>query len=157
MIKLVAGQEAHAGWLFCKGQVLDRKSHKELARMIGNRFGGGPQEVGLPDLPTPEVGEYVIKVVADKKDRKFRGLISQVWLFLGQDQPAGWMFCDGRVLAADKYPVLARTMGSNYGGDGVTTVGLPNMAAAPGINYIICVDGVDPTGEEHGEVDDDDY
>ena len=66
------------------------------------------------------------------------------------------MFCDGRVLAGDKYPVLLRTMGANYGGDGVTTVGLPNMAASGGISYIICVEGVDPTGGQGGEEEDDD-
>jgi len=156
MIKLVLGQEAPEHWMFCEGQPLVKADYPVLYEMIGDRFGGNDQEFYLPLLPTPEVGKYVVRVSDPDPKPSYNGLISQICLFLGSELPEGWMFCDGRVLAADQYPVLARTMGNNYGGDGQTTVGLPNMPAGNGIWYIICVSGVDPTGGNTGKEEDDD-
>ncbi len=160
MIKMVLGDTPPSGWVFCEGDVLQVADHPELGALLGDRFGGdGKQTFGLPHFPAPPAGRYVI-CTQEPADREgdFRGLISQITLFVGQELPEGWIYCDGRVLAADKYQVLAQVMGNNYGGDGKTTVGIPNMQAAPGIEYIMCVEGVDPRGNQaSGEEDDDDY
>lgn len=161
MIKMVVGDQLADGWAWADGSLLDVAAHPGLFAMIGNRYGGdGEKTFALPQLPEPEIGKYVICTKDNfGKHDSYRGLISQICLFLGSELPDGWMFCDGRVLAGDKYPVLLRTMKNTYGGDGVTTVGLPNMAASGGISYIICVEGVDPTGLDNGgaEEDDDDF
>ena len=158
MIKMVLGDTPPASWAFCNGAVLQSADYPELAAMLGNKFGGdGKETFGLPNLAPPPSGNYVMCLEDPKvSDQPFRGFVSQIALFVGQELPEGWMYCDGRVLAADKYPILKAAMGSTYGGDGVTTVGLPNMQAVPGIEYIMCVDGIDPRGENASEEEDDD-
>lgn len=158
MIKMVLGDTAPTGWSFCDGSIFNISEYPILGKMIGNRYGGdGTETFAIPNLAAPETGKYVI-CLQEPADRQgaFRGLISQIVMFLGQELPEGWMYCDGRVLAADKYPVLKSVMGNTYGGDGNTTVGLPNMQGAIGIEYIMCVDGLDPRGEQASEEEDDD-
>jgi len=41
--------------------------------------------------------------------------------------PVGWLLCDGRFVAVADYPELTVYIGSTYGGDGITTIGLPNL------------------------------
>jgi len=41
--------------------------------------------------------------------------------------PRGWAFCNGELLAISQYNALFSLIGSNYGGDGRTTFGLPNL------------------------------
>lgn len=160
MIKMVVGDNLTDDWLWCDGSSLEVNAYPELFAMIGTRYGGdGEASFALPSLPEPEVGKYVVCIRDNYGTHDtYKGLISQICLFLGSELPDGWMFCDGRVLAGDKYPVLLRTMGNTYGGDGKSTVGLPNMQTSGGVSYIICVSGVDPTGGgSEEEEDDDDY
>jgi len=41
--------------------------------------------------------------------------------------PVGWVFCDGSLLSIAEYDVLFNLIGTTYGGDGVTTFGLPDL------------------------------
>ncbi len=41
-----------------------------------------------------------------------------------------WLLCDGSILAVSTYPDLAAVLGSTYGGDGISTFGLPTQAQA---------------------------
>lgn len=38
----------------------------------------------------------------------------------------GWLLCDGRLLSIASYPELYDILGTTYGGDGITTFGLPD-------------------------------
>ena len=51
-----------------------------------------------------------------------------VWMFGMSNMPAGWLLCDGRnnLLITD-YPNLYAAIGNRFGGDGVTTFGVPNL------------------------------
>jgi len=40
--------------------------------------------------------------------------------------PVGWHYCDGALLPVNTYQVLFTLLGTTYGGDGVTTFGLPD-------------------------------
>jgi microcystin-dependent protein len=40
--------------------------------------------------------------------------------------PAGWLLCDGSIQNIATYPTLGALLGSTFGGDGVTTFGLPD-------------------------------
>lgn len=42
-------------------------------------------------------------------------------------QPVGWLFCNGALLSIAEYSVLFNLIGTTYGGDGVTTFGLPDL------------------------------
>lgn len=41
--------------------------------------------------------------------------------------PAGWAQCNGQILAISQNTALFSLLGTNYGGDGRTTFGLPNL------------------------------
>ncbi len=41
--------------------------------------------------------------------------------------PKGWLIAAGQTLAINQYPRLAKMLGTTYGGDGVTTFGMPDM------------------------------
>ena len=41
--------------------------------------------------------------------------------------PRGWAFCNGQLLSINSYPSLYSLLGTAYGGDGVTSFGLPDL------------------------------
>lgn len=41
--------------------------------------------------------------------------------------PRGWAFCHGQLLPISQYSALFSLLGTNYGGDGRTTFGLPDL------------------------------
>lgn len=53
--------------------------------------------------------------------------IGQVIMFAGNFAPRGWAFCDGQLLPIAQYSALFSILGTTYGGDGVTTFGLPDL------------------------------
>jgi microcystin-dependent protein len=54
-------------------------------------------------------------------------LIGTVSLFAGNFPPRGWVLCDGSIASIQLYPELFLIIGTTYGGDGVTTFGLPDV------------------------------
>jgi microcystin-dependent protein len=55
------------------------------------------------------------------------GTLGEVRLFAGNFAPRGWAFCDGQLLAISSNTALFSILGTNYGGDGRTTFGLPDL------------------------------
>jgi microcystin-dependent protein len=53
--------------------------------------------------------------------------VGEVRMFAGNFAPAGWMFCDGQLLSIDENETLFQLIGTNYGGDGQDTFGLPDL------------------------------
>lgn len=157
MIKLFAGPQPPEGWVFCEGQALDRNTYPALFDLIGYRYGGQGDQFFLPQLPAPEMGRYVLRGTVPGPGEAGTGMVSQIALYLGEDEPEGWFRCDGRVLSAMEFPVLNKVMGRKHGGDGVSTVGLPAAPVQNGVSYLICVEGIDPTGGTGQDDDDDDY
>ncbi|MDO7849598.1 tail fiber protein [Hymenobacter sp. M29] len=47
--------------------------------------------------------------------------------------PVGWATCNGQLLQISEYQVLFTLLGTTYGGDGVTTFGVPNMSGRIGV------------------------
>lgn len=48
-------------------------------------------------------------------------------MFAGNFAPRDWAFCDGRLLSIAENDALFVILGTTYGGDGVTTFGLPDL------------------------------
>jgi len=48
--------------------------------------------------------------------------------------PQGWAFCNGQLLAISQNTALFSLLGTNYGGDGRTTFGLPNLQGSVAID-----------------------
>jgi len=49
--------------------------------------------------------------------------------------PVGWLPCDGRLLTIRANTALFSLIGTYYGGDGVTTFGIPNLMGVVPIHY----------------------
>ncbi len=54
-------------------------------------------------------------------------LLGEIRLFSGNFEPPGWLFCDGRLLPIRDHTALFEIVGNSYGGDGLTTFGLPDL------------------------------
>jgi len=50
-------------------------------------------------------------------------------MFAGNFAPQGWATCDGQLLAISENDTLFNLIGTTYGGDGMNTFALPNLAA----------------------------
>jgi microcystin-dependent protein len=55
------------------------------------------------------------------------GFTGEIRMFAGAFAPVNWHFCDGSTLPISQYQALFALIGTTYGGDGSSTVGLPNM------------------------------
>ena len=55
--------------------------------------------------------------------------IGEIRLFAGTFAPQGWALCNGQLLSISEYETLYVLIGTTYGGDGVTTFGLPSLAS----------------------------
>ncbi|MBN2773644.1 MAG: tail fiber protein [Prolixibacteraceae bacterium] len=55
------------------------------------------------------------------------GYLGEVKLFAGNYPPAGWVYCQGQILAIAQYQALYSVVGTTYGGNGTTSFGIPNL------------------------------
>lgn len=53
--------------------------------------------------------------------------IAEIKIFAGNFAPRGYAFCNGQLLPISQNTALFSLLGTNYGGDGRTTFGLPNL------------------------------
>ncbi len=55
--------------------------------------------------------------------------MAEIRSFAGRNTliPSGWHLCDGSLLSIADYNALYSLLGTNFGGDGVTTFGLPDL------------------------------
>lgn len=53
--------------------------------------------------------------------------IGQIAMFAGNFAPRGWALCDGQLLPISQNTALFSILGTTYGGDGITTFGLPDL------------------------------
>lgn len=93
-----------------------------------------PLELGGSGLPlkNQQYGtsiQYLIQVegLYPNPSNPSPGTIGMVVPFAGNYAPAGFAQCNGQTLPIDLYPNLYQILGTTYGGDGVSTFGLPNL------------------------------
>ena len=53
--------------------------------------------------------------------------IGMIFLFAGNFAPTGFMLCEGQLLPIAQYTALFSILGTNYGGNGQSTFGLPDL------------------------------
>lgn len=53
--------------------------------------------------------------------------LGEIRLFAFPRLPQGWLFCTGQTVAIATYNTLFSLLGTAFGGDGITTFGLPNL------------------------------
>jgi microcystin-dependent protein len=54
-------------------------------------------------------------------------------MFAGTFAPVGYLVCNGQILAIAENEALFNLLGTTYGGDGMTTFGLPNLCGRASI------------------------
>ena len=54
-------------------------------------------------------------------------LLGEICIFAFNYCPKGYAVADGQLLSIAQYPGLSALLGQTYGGDGVTTFGLPDL------------------------------
>lgn len=57
-------------------------------------------------------------------DSAYLGMIT---LWAPNFAPQGWHFCDGTLMPINQYQALYSLLGTQYGGDGINTFGLPDL------------------------------
>ena len=55
------------------------------------------------------------------------GYLGEVRMFAGNFAPEKWMFCEGQALPITNNESLYALLGTEFGGDGMTTFGLPDF------------------------------
>lgn len=60
--------------------------------------------------------------------------VAEIRMFGFNFAPQGWAFCNGQLLPIVQNVALFSLLGTNYGGDGRTTFGLPNLQGASPMN-----------------------
>jgi microcystin-dependent protein len=53
--------------------------------------------------------------------------VSEIRMFTGNFAPIGWALCNGQLLPISQNTALFSLLGTNFGGDGKSTFGLPNL------------------------------
>jgi len=53
--------------------------------------------------------------------------IGEIRMFCGNFAPSGWALCNGQLMAISQYQALFAILGTNFGGNGTTNFGLPNL------------------------------
>jgi len=75
--------------------------------------------------------------------------VGEIRMFAGNFAPAGWMFCEGQLLAIAENETLFQLIGTTYGGDGQTTFALPDLRGRipvhHGAGYTLAQAGGDET------------
>ena len=56
-----------------------------------------------------------------------QSFLAEIKMFGGNFAPKGFAFCNGQLLALSQNTALFSLLGTNYGGDGRTNFGLPNL------------------------------
>jgi microcystin-dependent protein len=53
--------------------------------------------------------------------------LGEIRMFAGNFAPNGWSLCNGQLMSISQNSALFSILGTTYGGDGITTFGLPNL------------------------------
>ena len=61
--------------------------------------------------------------------------IGEIMLFAGNFAPRGWATCDGQLLAINTNTALFSILGTMYGGNGVSTFGLPDLRGRAPVHF----------------------
>jgi microcystin-dependent protein len=62
------------------------------------------------------------------------GIMAYIGLFAGHFAPKFFMSCDGQILSIGQNQALFSLLGTTYGGDGITTFGLPDLRGRTAIS-----------------------
>jgi microcystin-dependent protein len=62
-------------------------------------------------------------------------LLASILIFAGNFAPRGWAFCNGQLLSIAQNTAVFSLVGTTYGGDGITTFGLPDLRGRVPVHF----------------------
>nr|WP_240762616.1 tail fiber protein [Paenibacillus thalictri] len=74
--------------------------------------------------------------------------LGEITLFPYSFTPVGYALCDGSLISVQSNTALFSLLGTQFGGDGSQTFGLPDLRGAsptPGVRYFIATQGIFPS------------
>ena len=76
-------------------------------------------------------------------------IVGSITVFAGATIPTNWLVCDGTLYNISTYPTLFAAISNTYGGDGITTFGVPNcigkVILGAGTGYALASTGGEAT------------
>lgn len=111
---------------FQQGNLLSYDGNNWVAAdlVTGNTGGGQP----FNNIQPYGVVNYCIALQGVFPSRSgLEPFLAEIMLFGGNFAPRGYAFCDGQLLSIAQNSALFSLLGTNYGGDGRTTFGLPDL------------------------------
>jgi microcystin-dependent protein len=147
MVHSFAGAYAAFGAATCSGQPVSVPENQALMSLIGPSYGGGGQDIDLPDLRgrTPGGADpaggygigtvsggslgmtYMIAVQAGPGSPGTYPMIGAIGLFAGVFAPDGWLVADGSPFSIPQNVALYETIGTQFGGKSSLFFELPNL------------------------------
>lgn len=61
--------------------------------------------------------------------------VSEIRMFAGNFAPTGWALCNGQLLPISQNTALFSLLGTNFGGDGRSNFGLPNLQGSVPLGF----------------------
>ncbi|MCD4527010.1 phage tail protein [Nocardioides sp. cx-173] len=147
-----------AGYVPADGRQVRTAAMPELYAVLGNRFGGDAATFRVPTVAAPGAGLHALVCARGGADpaeadpdeqREHTCLTGQVQLFAQETPVYGFLLADGRQLPVTKHSWLFGYAGNQFGGDGVTTFGLPSVASPPGTSAQVCSSNVVQWTNQH--------
>ena len=60
--------------------------------------------------------------------------VAEIRIFPFNFAPVGWAMCNGQIMAISQNTALFSLLGTTYGGNGITTFGLPDLRGRCGVH-----------------------
>ncbi len=112
-------------------RVEDQKDNKvgERRRFLAKVLGvlAGTSLIGGAAKVLAQVGKTTASTGGQKQVAGENPFIGEIMMFAGNFAPTGYMICNGSLLSISSYAALFSVIGTYYGGDGITTFGLPDF------------------------------
>src|ERR1700734_1041207 len=95
-----------------------------------------------PPLPSAALIVLLMCAMPRQAEAQATPFVGQVALFAFNFCPTGWLPLSGQLLPISQNTALFSLLGTNYGGDGITTFALPKWGpvnSANGFPYTACI------------------
>lgn len=152
--KVISNGEGSKNWKLCDGSSLKVSDYQMLFALIGTTYGGDESSFNIPDLkgksPIPGVNYYIaVNGIFPQRDGRtgVDDFVGAVTLYAFGFVPGGYCHCDGKTLPIQQNAALYSLVNVQFGGDGRTTFGVPNLAGKEPLafmKYGLCTMGLYP-------------
>jgi microcystin-dependent protein len=141
-LNLQATDYLPSGWVPADGRMLSATQAAALYNVIGTSFGGNGQTFAVPNLTAPKGLSWDICVSGLSWHTAPACTAGELTPFAATTPPSDYLAADRRTARFNSYPELGALLGTDFGGDGISNFGLPNLAGlTTGVSYGICATG----------------